>query len=41
VTEKIHKEVLSLPMSPVMSDEEVNYIVNVINKFNDQVFENC
>lgn len=33
ITEKIHKEVLSLPVSPVMSDSEVERVVQVINKF--------
>lgn len=33
VTEKIHKEVLSLPISPVMTDEEVKRVVNTINTF--------
>lgn len=33
VTEKIHKEVLSLPISPVMEDEEVKKVVEVINNF--------
>lgn len=32
VTEKIHNEVLSLPMSPVMTNEEVDEVVQVINK---------
>ena len=32
VTEKVHNEVLSLPISPVMSNEEVNEVVQVINK---------
>lgn len=32
-TEKIHNEVLSLPMSPVLSNEEVNYIIETINKY--------
>ncbi len=31
VTERIHKEVLSLPVSPVMSEDEVIKIVKVIN----------
>lgn len=31
ITEKIHEEVLSLPISPVMVDKEVKYIVNIIN----------
>jgi len=33
VTEKIHNEVLSLPISPVMTDEEIAYIIKVLNKF--------
>jgi dTDP-4-amino-4,6-dideoxygalactose transaminase len=33
ITEKIHEEVLSLPMSPVMEDEEVAKVVQVINQF--------
>ena len=31
ITEKIHQEVLSLPMSPVMRDEEVNSVIEVLN----------
>ncbi|MDD2798992.1 MAG: DegT/DnrJ/EryC1/StrS family aminotransferase [Bacteroidales bacterium] len=34
ITEKIHSEVLSLPMSPVMSDKEIERVVEVINSFN-------
>jgi dTDP-4-amino-4,6-dideoxygalactose transaminase len=33
VTEQIHREVLSLPISPVMSDNEVETVVSVINRF--------
>ncbi len=33
ITEKIHREVLSLPISPVMTDEEVRYVIEIINKF--------
>lgn len=33
VTEKIHREILSLPISPVMTDEEVQQVVDVINNF--------
>jgi dTDP-4-amino-4,6-dideoxygalactose transaminase len=33
ITEKIHQEVLSLPISPVMTDEEVKKVVEVINNF--------
>ena len=31
VTEKIHNEVLSLPISPVLTNEEINEVVQVIN----------
>ena len=31
ITEQIHKEVLSLPMSPVLTDEEAEKVVEVIN----------
>jgi dTDP-4-amino-4,6-dideoxygalactose transaminase len=30
---KIHDEVLSLPISPVLTMEEVSYIVSVLNKY--------
>lgn len=33
ITEKIHKEVISLPISPVMTDEEVKKVVEVVNGF--------
>ena len=33
ITEKIHDEVLSLPMSPVLTDEEVSFIVEVLNRY--------
>lgn len=33
ITEQIHKEVISLPISPVMSKEEVSKISNIINLF--------
>ena len=33
VTEQIHSEILSLPISPVMPDKEVEQVVNVINKY--------
>lgn len=33
VTEKIHNETLSIPISPVMTKEEVSYVVDVINKY--------
>ena len=33
ITEKIHNEVISLPISPVMTDEEVFKVIEVINKY--------
>jgi dTDP-4-amino-4,6-dideoxygalactose transaminase len=33
LTEKIHNEVISLPISQVLSLEEVKYIINTVNKF--------
>jgi dTDP-4-amino-4,6-dideoxygalactose transaminase len=33
ITELIHKEALSLPISPVMSDEEAEFVVDTLNSF--------
>lgn len=33
ITEKIHKEVLSLPMSPVLESTEVDFIIEILNKY--------
>lgn len=33
ITEQIHEEELSLPMSPVMDDEEVKMVVELLNKW--------
>ncbi len=33
ITEQIHNEELSLPMSPVMSDEEISAVIEAINRF--------
>ena len=33
ITEKIHNEVLSLPISPVMTTEEVDFVIEIINKY--------
>ncbi len=33
VTEKIHNEVLSLPMDPTLSESDVNHIIDTINGF--------
>ncbi len=35
ITEQIHDEALSLPLSPVMSDEEIQLVIKIINQFND------
>ncbi|KAA6440942.1 DegT/DnrJ/EryC1/StrS family aminotransferase [Dyadobacter flavalbus] len=36
VTKKIHQEVLSLPLNAVLSDAEVAYIIQTVNRFDDQ-----
>lgn len=36
ITEKIHSEVLSLPISPVMTDEEVTQVISVVNSFSPE-----
>ena len=33
VTEKIHAQELSLPMSPTLTDEQVQYLIDVINEW--------
>ena len=33
VTEKIHREELSLPMSPTLTDEQVNFVIEKINEW--------
>ncbi|RZL40190.1 MAG: aminotransferase, partial [Pedobacter sp.] len=33
ITEKIHKEVISLPISAVLTDDEVTEIVKAINSY--------
>ena len=33
ITEQIHREELSLPMSPVMTEEEVKTVVDLLNKW--------
>ncbi|MDW8851803.1 DegT/DnrJ/EryC1/StrS family aminotransferase [Flavobacterium sp. MMLR14_040] len=33
ITEKIHNEVLSLPMSPVLSENEVSFVIEVLNRY--------
>jgi len=34
ITERIHREILSLPISPLLSDAQVQRIIRVINEFN-------
>ncbi len=34
ITEKMHKEILSIPMSPVMTDDEVSKVIDTVNSFN-------
>ena len=33
ITEKIHSQELSLPMSPTLADEQVDYVIEIINKW--------
>ena len=33
ITEKLHDSVLSIPISPVLSDEEVTKIISVLNSY--------
>ncbi|WP_312414659.1 DegT/DnrJ/EryC1/StrS family aminotransferase [Pseudescherichia sp.] len=33
ITESIHNEVLSLPMDPTMTDEDVDYVIQKLNEF--------
>lgn len=35
LTEVIHSQVLSLPMSPLMTDKEAEYVVEIINNFKE------
>jgi dTDP-4-amino-4,6-dideoxygalactose transaminase len=34
ITEQIHKEVISLPLNSVLTDNEVTYIIETVNQFN-------
>ena len=31
ITEKIHREIISLPISPVMTDEEAQFVADAVN----------
>ncbi|MFV8370293.1 DegT/DnrJ/EryC1/StrS family aminotransferase [Flavobacterium sp. LB2R40] len=37
ITQKIHDEVLSLPISPVLTRDEVSHIVAILNKYHDGI----
>ena len=34
ITEKIHQQTVSLPMDPTLSNDEINYIIDTVNKYN-------
>ncbi len=38
ITEKIHREVLSLPMSPTLTNEEMMQVCSVLSSFDDALF---
>ena len=33
ITEKIHEEVLSIPMNAPLTDEEIEHIITILNKY--------
>jgi len=33
ITEKIHREALSLPISPVLTEDEVDFVIKVLNQY--------
>jgi dTDP-4-amino-4,6-dideoxygalactose transaminase len=33
ISEKVHREVLSLPLSPVMIDDEINHVIKALNEY--------
>ena len=37
ITEKIHNEIISLPISPVMNDSDIDAVVDVVNKYDNGV----
>ena len=34
ITERIHREILSLPISPMLTDEQQERIIKALNEFN-------
>ena len=37
ISERIHKEILSLPISPVMTNEQVQRVIDAVNTFTAEV----
>ncbi|GAB3693796.1 DegT/DnrJ/EryC1/StrS family aminotransferase [Spirosoma flavus] len=35
IAEQLHREVISLPLNPVITDDEITYIIDAINQFNE------
>ena len=35
ITERIHREELSIPCNQTMTDEEIRYVVETINRFKE------
>ena len=35
ISEQLHREVLSLPLNPALTDEDVGYVIDMINQFNE------
>ncbi|HHA4776495.1 TPA: DegT/DnrJ/EryC1/StrS family aminotransferase, partial [Escherichia coli] len=33
LSEELHREVISIPMDPTLTEEQVSYVINVLNKF--------
>ena len=39
VSEQLHREVISLPLNPTLTDEDVQYIIDVVNSMSERVNE--
>jgi len=37
ITEKIHDEELSIPLSPVLSDDSIHHIINALNNYKEEI----
>lgn len=37
ITEQIHSEVLSLPISPIMANEEIDKVIHIINSYSNRI----